>query len=80
MALVTVEENESDILLLYSKDRTEVDYASCSEAESTFSDIDIHRHNSIIRHVIFHNISYTVDQRDRCFRKLLPKKLLHHVR
>ncbi|XP_065906226.1 broad substrate specificity ATP-binding cassette transporter ABCG2-like [Dysidea avara] len=79
MALVTVEENESDILLLYSKDRTEVDYASCSEAESTFSDIDIHRHNSIIRHVIFHNISYTVDQRDRCFRKLLPKKLLHHV-
>ena len=82
MALVELVEGsaESEISSLSQKDRTEpVDYGSCSEAESTFSDIASQRHNSI-RHVVFHNISYEVDQRDRCFRKLRPKKVLHHVR
>ncbi|XP_065906221.1 broad substrate specificity ATP-binding cassette transporter ABCG2-like isoform X2 [Dysidea avara] len=81
MALVELVEGsaESEISSLSQKDRTEpVDYGSCSEAESTFSDIASQRHNSI-RHVVFHNISYEVDQRDRCFRKLRPKKVLHHV-
>jgi len=87
MALVELSGQESEDsgagMLLYSRDHGGMDYGTCSEAESVFSDATSRQRlitESQQRHVVFYNISYSVSQQYHCFRKLSPKKLLHHVR